>query len=208
LLEFGEILFLSSLRKRHLVCKNWNLGHVGLFEAGMAGPHTIEDFILCVFELSSNKIVKKRELTSRFPDFFYRCLKLFRIIYSDKKETRNFRVGRDWFYQKWKFRRIQKSFREIIWKNGEKNLWKKWKERRRGRIWIGSFWRLTGGSLRTIWWLDGRRSLEVAVRVACFDSALFVGNMDDCSFNWHLSKGDFFKNLWFLSFLRFWDCWE
>jgi hypothetical protein len=37
--------------------------------------------------------------------------------------------------------------------------------------------------------------LEVAVRVACFDSALFVGNMDDCSFEWHLSKGDFFNNL-------------
>ena len=37
--------------------------------------------------------------------------------------------------------------------------------------------------------------LEVAVRVACFDSALFVGNMDDCSFEWHLSKGGFFKNL-------------
>jgi hypothetical protein len=34
--------------------------------------------------------------------------------------------------------------------------------------------------------------LKVAVRVACFDSALFVGNMDDYSFNWHLSKGDFF----------------
>ena len=37
--------------------------------------------------------------------------------------------------------------------------------------------------------------LKVAVRVACFDSALFTGDMDDCSFEWHLSKGDFFKNL-------------
>ena len=28
-----------------------------------------------------------------------------------------------------------------------------------------------------------------AVRVACFDSALFTGDMEDYSFNWHLSKG-------------------
>jgi len=33
--------------------------------------------------------------------------------------------------------------------------------------------------------------LKVAVRVACFDSALFVGDMEDFSFQWHLSKGDF-----------------
>jgi hypothetical protein len=35
--------------------------------------------------------------------------------------------------------------------------------------------------------------LNVAVRVACFDSALFTEDMNDCSFQWHLSKGDFFR---------------
>jgi hypothetical protein len=34
--------------------------------------------------------------------------------------------------------------------------------------------------------------LKVAVRVACFDSALFVGDMEDCSFQWHLSEGDLY----------------
>ena len=42
--------------------------------------------------------------------------------------------------------------------------------------------------------------LQVAVRVACFDSALFTGDMEDCSFQWHLSKGylisSFSSNPW------------
>jgi hypothetical protein len=33
--------------------------------------------------------------------------------------------------------------------------------------------------------------LKVAVRVQCFDSALFTGDMKDYYFNSHLSKGDF-----------------
>ena len=45
--------------------------------------------------------------------------------------------------------------------------------------------------------------LKVAVRVACFDSALFVGNMNDCSFDWHLSKGDFLKIYHFSMIFRF-----
>ena len=39
----------------------------------------------------------------------------------------------------------------------------------------------------------------MAVRVACFDSALFTGDMEDCSFEWNLSKGEFFFNLPFSS---------
>jgi hypothetical protein len=35
--------------------------------------------------------------------------------------------------------------------------------------------------------------LKVAVRVQCFDSALFTGDMENCSFDWHLSKGYFFN---------------
>jgi hypothetical protein len=37
--------------------------------------------------------------------------------------------------------------------------------------------------------------VQVAVRVQCFDSALFTGDMEKYSFNWHLSTGDFFKSL-------------
>jgi hypothetical protein len=33
--------------------------------------------------------------------------------------------------------------------------------------------------------------LKVAVRVACFDSALFTKEMEQNEFEWHLSKGDF-----------------
>ena len=33
--------------------------------------------------------------------------------------------------------------------------------------------------------------LKVAVRVACFDPALFTGDMEEYEFEWHLSKGDF-----------------
>ena len=33
--------------------------------------------------------------------------------------------------------------------------------------------------------------LKVAVRVACFDPALFTGDMAEYEFEWHLSKGDF-----------------
>jgi serine/threonine protein kinase len=35
--------------------------------------------------------------------------------------------------------------------------------------------------------------IQVAVRVQCFDSALFTGDMEEYSFNWHLSTGDFFR---------------
>jgi hypothetical protein len=32
--------------------------------------------------------------------------------------------------------------------------------------------------------------LKVAVRIQCFDSAVFTGDMENFSFEWHLSKGD------------------
>ena len=54
LLEFGEIfkiLFLSSFRKRHLVRKNRNRGHLELFGPGMPGPHTIGDFYFTCFRV-------------------------------------------------------------------------------------------------------------------------------------------------------------
>ena len=33
--------------------------------------------------------------------------------------------------------------------------------------------------------------LKIAVRVQCFDSALFTGDMEEYEYQWHLSNGDF-----------------
>ena len=42
---------------------------------------------------------------------------------------------------------------------------------------------------------------KVAVRVQCFDSALFTGDMEEYEYEWHLSNGEFKKPLTFFNTL-------
>jgi hypothetical protein len=47
---------------------------------------------------------------------------------------------------------------------------------------------------------------KIAVRVQCFDSALFTGDMDEYEYEWHLSNGDFKDPPLFLTLFRFQNC--